>query len=267
MRRFESRVVMTSLCVMICFLLEVQGKEVKVGFGQSKAPFVIEKSGTGLEIDIFREALAYKGHSLSVEHFSNKRLQRVLKDMKTLDAVATVQKDLKDGFHYVANFVVFDNYAISRLEDQLKLKKIADLKGLKVVTWQNAHQDLGAVFKEMFKPLPFAPYKEMYREESSQRRQNIAFWRKSTQVIIIDKTIFLWYQQQLSRVLNTKGAVRYHPIFSGKTYFYAGFRDAQIAKDFSEGLEHLKSTGRYRELYELYTDFSKKKVIDSSSGL
>ncbi|MFT6909213.1 MAG: hypothetical protein ACJAS1_005929 [Oleiphilaceae bacterium] len=41
-------------------------KEVVIGFGKNKVPFVIKEAGQSLEIDIFREALAFNGHTLSI---------------------------------------------------------------------------------------------------------------------------------------------------------------------------------------------------------
>ena len=43
-------------------------KDVVIGFGKNKAPFVIKETGEGLEIDIFREALAFKGHTLVISN-------------------------------------------------------------------------------------------------------------------------------------------------------------------------------------------------------
>lgn len=243
-------------CLLISF--HTSAKELTVGFGQNRSPFVIDKSGKGLEIDVFREALAHKGHTLTVEHFSNKRLAVVLEKIPRIDAVAAVQAKPGDKFHYVPKYMVYDNFAISRKKDKLKIKTIADLKGHSIVTWQNAYRDLGPEYNQLFNPKGNEAYKLRYQELVSQRTQNITFWRNGAQVIIIDKTIFLWHKKQLSDVLDTSAELVYHPIFSGKTFFHAGFRDPQIAKDFEEGLKHLKETGRYDELYRKYTEFSTK---------
>lgn len=235
----------------------VFAKELHVGFGQFKTPYVFEKDKKGLEIDLFREALAYKGHTLKVYHFSKKRLQKVLATMPKIDAVATVQKKEGDGFYYIPEFSFFENYVISRKADGLKIRRIEDLKDLRVVAWQNAHVDLGLKFNSFYKS--HFEGKEKYKEMTSQRSQNVAFWRKTTDVVIADKTIFLWYKSQVSEVIDTSEEVLYHPIFSGKTQFYAGFRDEALAKDFEKGLKHLKKTGRYDAIYKKYRNFRKVK--------
>ena len=239
----------------ILFVLPAKGlaDELRVGFGQDKPPFVIGKSKTGLEIDIFREALAYKGHSMEVNHMPNKRLQIALLENPDIDAVATVRQDAGDGLYYVDEFMYFDNYAISKMEDNLDINNVSDLKGKSVITWQNAYRDLGPEFEETFKPNPPEEYKSKYREHPSQEGQNLMFWGDRAEVIVIDKTIFGWYRQQLSDRTDTTPEVAFHSIFSGRTYFQAAFKSEALAQDFEEGLMHLKETGRYDELYNKYT--------------
>lgn len=244
------------IALIMLFLLPgpVFSEEVVVGFGIDKPPFVIGSSRAGLEIDIFREALAHKGHTLKVAHLPNRRLQRALRIMQGIDAVATVREVPGDGLYYVDNFVYFDNYAISRKKDNLKINEISDLKGRSIVAWQNAYRDLGATFERLFEPGKSTPYNKDYMEHSSQEGQNAMFWKGRVEVIIIDKTIFEWYRNHLSRKYDTTADVVYHPIFSGRTDFQVAFKRRELAEDFEEGLNHIKETGVYEELYEKYTE-------------
>lgn len=238
--------------IILIFSAKGWADELTVGFGQDKPPFVIGKTKTGLEIDIFREALSYKGHSMKVHHMPNKRLQLALLGTQNIDAVATVRQVPGDGLYYVDEFMYFDNYAISKSKDNLEINAIPDLVGLRVVTWQNAYRDLGPEFENTFQPNPPEEYKTLYIEHSSQEGQNLMFWRERAEVIVIDKTIFGWYRQQLSEEADTTPEVTYHSIFSGKTYFQAAFKSEELARDFEEGLKHLKDTGRYDQLYNEY---------------
>lgn len=236
------------------FIFPAKGwtNELRVGFGQDKPPFVIGRTKTGLEIDIFREALAYKGHSMEVHHMPNKRLQIALLNKQDIDAVATVRQVPGDGLYYVDEFIYFDNYAISKVEDNLDINEVSDLIGLRVVTWQNAYRDLGPEFESIFQPDPPEEYKNLYTEHSSQEGQNLMFWGDRAEVIVIDKTIFGWYRQQLSEETDTTPDVTFHNIFSGRTYYQAAFKSEELARDFEEGLKYLKLTGRYAQLYNEY---------------
>ncbi|MBB3060172.1 substrate-binding periplasmic protein [Microbulbifer rhizosphaerae] len=239
---------------ILCLLSDKGFSEnVVVGFGIDKPPFVIGSSKKGLEIDIFREALAYKGHTLEVVHLPNKRLQKALLTIQGIDAVATVRQVPGDGLYYVDDFVYFDNYAISRKKDNLKINKVSDLVGNSIVAWENAYRDLGATFEELFQPVPPKPYKKYYIEHSSQKGQNEMFWRGRSQIIIVDKAVFEWHRKQLGKKYDTTAEIVYHSIFSGKTYFQAAFKSKELAKDFEEGLKHIKRTSMYDHLYKKYT--------------
>lgn len=226
--------------------------ELRVGFGQDKPPFVIGRTKSGLEIDIFREALAHKGHSMEVHHMPNKRLQIALLNKQDLDAVATVRQVPGDGLYYVDEFIYFDNYAISKVEDNLEINEVSDLIGRRVVTWQNAYRDLGPEFESIFQPNPPEEYKNLYTEHASQEGQNLMFWGGRAEVIVVDRTIFGWYRQQLSEETDTTPEVTFHDIFSGRTYYQAAFKSEELARDFEEGLKYLKLTGRYAQLYNEY---------------
>lgn len=215
-------------------------------------PFVIGTTKTGLEIDIFRKALEYKGHSMKVYHLPNKRLQLALLGTQNIDAVATVRQVPGDGLYYVDDFIYFDNYAISKSKDNLEINEVSDLIGLRIITWKNAYRDLGPEFESTFKPSPPDKYKNLYAEHYSQEGQRLMFWRDRAEVIVIDKTIFEWYRQQLSEDADITPEVIYHPIFSGRTYFQAAFKSEELARDFEEGLQHLKDTERYDQLYKEY---------------
>lgn len=238
--------------MILTFSAKIWSDELTIAFGQDKPPFVIGKTKTGLEIDIFREALEYKGHSMKVLHLPNRRLQRALIAENEIDGVATVRQVPGDGLYYVEKFVYFQNYAITKARDGLEINKVADLIGLSVVAWQNAYRDLGPEFESAFQPYPPEEYKKLYRELHSQESQHLMFWKNRAKVIVTDKTIFEWYRKQLGKELNTTPEVIYHSIFSGKTYFQAAFRSEQLAKDFDEGLKHIKNKGRYNQLYNKY---------------
>ena len=226
-----------------------------IGFGQNKAPYVIGKSGTGIEIDIFREALSYKGHSMKIGYFPNKRLPYALRNIQKINGVAGVRQTSDDGFYYVDKYIFFENYAISKKIDQLNINKIADLKGLTIVAWQNAYQDLGTEYYNFFKPYGEShAVKTNYFEIPDQENQNAMFWAGRAKIIIVDKAIFAYYKILLGKKHNTSIDVKYHAIFSGKTYFQAAFKSRELANDFEEGLRHIQTTGRYEAIYKKYTE-------------
>jgi len=228
----------------------VDARDLVIAHGLDKPPFVFGSDMHGLEIDIVREALAYKGHSMQVVHVPNKRLQVAIQTAG-VDGAATV-REAHDGSYYSDDFITFENYAITRRSAGIRLDGVNDLKGHSVVAWQNAYRDLGSEFEAAFNPDVKEPYLEGYSELASQRSQNMMFWFGRAQVIIVDKTIFLWYQKDLTKEIDTSAEVVFHNIFPRRTHFQVAFKERAIRDDFNEGLRHLRKTGRYQHLVDAY---------------
>lgn len=223
--------------------------EITVGFGNDKPPFVFGRDGKGLEIDIFREALAESGHHLKVLHFNNDALVEAVAKGR-VDAVATARTNDPELCR-VERFVRFDNVAVSLESQQLAIHGIEDLAGHRVVAWQGAYQDLGESFYGMFAP-ESSNGAGRYLEHHSQEAQVKMFWMNRADVLIIDKVIFEWYRSQLSPDFESRRPVQFHWIFSSPTYFPALFKDNALCDQFRDGLEKLKASGRYEELYGSY---------------
>lgn len=222
----------------------------KIAFGEKRPPFVYEENNKwkGFEIDIVREALKYKGHTLSNEvHFSNKRLERALEF--GCDGAASVQ-EIGDGMFYSDDFISYKNYAISKKKDSIKIEKIEDLTKYSTVAWQNAYINLGEEYTKYFGPE--SKDLKKYREFVNQSNQNKFFWLGRAQVIIVDKSIFQWYQKELAEKYYTNMEIVYHNIFPEETIYLVKFKSKKIRDDFNIGLKYLKETGKYRELIDAY---------------
>lgn len=227
-------------------------KDVVIAFGKNKAPFVIKETGQGLEIDIFREALAFKSHTLSVVHVNNKGLLPAL-ILGHVDGVATA-RDSQHRFCEVEKFIAFDNVVISLKSRNLNINKIQDLTQYTLIAWGKAYQDLGDEFNELFKPNSEGNFPSGYFEHHNQEAQNSMFWAGRTDLMAVDTTIFGWYKKQLSTQYPTDQAVQIHRIFGDKTYFPALFRDKNLCEDFRAGLANLKKEKRYLQLFNKYAN-------------
>lgn len=228
----------------------LSARELLIAFGIDKPPFVFGQERRGLEIDIVRAALAGKGYTVRVAHVANLRLQIAIREMG-VDGAASVRRR-NDGNFYSDDFITYQNFAITHKADRIELHHVEDLKGHTIVAWQNAWHDLGPAFEQAFNPGVKLPYRKKYFELASQRSQNAMFWLGRAEVILVDKTIFLWYRKALAHDMNTTAAVTFHDLFPERTAFQVAFKDRQVRDDFNEGLRHLRESGRYQQLYERY---------------
>jgi polar amino acid transport system substrate-binding protein len=241
---------------LFCFFqMEAAADELIVGFAYTKPPFVfatppiesrfydMRNSGLGMEVDIFRAALAFKGHTLKPSYFSYDQLSQALKDGK-IDAAATVRADFKNRFYSDA-FIRFHNFAITKNKNNMALHTIADLSDKSIVAWQGATHDLGKTFENTVQD------NNKYREIGSQKEQCALFINDEADVLVIDKTIFKWWHKELSK---QKDAVSYHDLFPGETIFLAGFQSEKMRDDFDEGLKTIKESGVYNQIISNYVD-------------
>ncbi|WP_168171455.1 transporter substrate-binding domain-containing protein [Lacimicrobium sp. SS2-24] len=243
------RLILMSLFVF-CPLAEAE--RLTVAFGIDKPPYVMGQTRIGLEVDIFREALAVKGHDLLVVHLNNMKLREALDNISQLDAVTTQKPQPDSPWHFVEDFTYYHNFAMSRQADDIDIEEIADLSRYQVVAFEGASEFLGGEFQRLFGKGGSST--RFYQETASQRRQMAMFWTGKAEVVVADKTVFDWYRQSMELQLGTGEPVRYHDIFPDKTWYGVYFRDAIMAEDFAEGLAEIKANGLYDLLYKNYTE-------------
>jgi len=230
-------------------------KDVVVAFSPYKPPYVIDKEGRGLEIDIVREALALEGLTLKIDFFDRRHLRSAIK-FDRVDAAAGLQL-AGDGLYYSNVYISFQNTIISRSEDSIKLNSISDLKGHKFAAWRGAHQTLGKAFNDVSEN----GKSPSYLEYDNQLIQNKMLWSHRIDLLIIDRFVFNWYRQRLSKSFVTTDKVTFHPLLPKKTRYSVGFKVKELQEKFNRGLSKLKQSGRYDELRAEYLEVEKKIPI------
>jgi polar amino acid transport system substrate-binding protein len=71
-------------------------------------------------------------------------------------------------------------------------------------------------------------------------------------VLVIDRSIFQWYRQQLSGKANTEQYIDTHFIFPDTLNFKVAFRNQHIRNEFNMGLAQLRESGVYEAIYARY---------------
>ena len=249
--RFAATLTVFVSCIFFLAGSHGYAKQITVAFTDDIPPFIMEKATQGLEVDIIQAALKHKGHAIKTTlQCPYKRLENIVA-RKGADAAASVrQRD--DGTFYSDNFIAFENYAITQKKSHITLGSITDLKGKTIFTWQNAHRDLGPVFASLFSPAVTAPYIRRYHEIGVQEGQVRMFWRDSSSVIIIDKSIFIWFTKKYAPQAIADDQIVYHEIFPIPTEFQVNFESKAIRDDFNEGLQFIRKNGVYQAIFDKY---------------
>ena len=231
--------------LLIFVMLNIlSAKQINVGVGLSLEPYIIHKSNTGIELDIIKTVLKKAGYSLKVTYLPFLRIPLYLKDKK-IDAATTINEasGIKHVY-YSDSHIFYQNVVVSLKSKHLNITKVSDLKGLKVIAFQNANKYLGKEFKEVIPKLKF------YQELANQKLQVKLLFAKRVDVIILDVNIFKYIRQHLKNI-DTKQAVTISKVFP-KTYYKVGFLDKKVRDKFNIELRKIKKDGTYNKLFKKY---------------
>jgi len=224
-----------------------QKKDLNIAFTFDRPPFMFGKtSSKGIEADIVKEILTSQGYNVNIHQMSNYNMQTILSDNSSFDGVSTVS-ETNDKMYYTNHFIAYENYVITRKKDNLDIKSINDLSKVTFVAWQNAYNDLGKTFYNLFNPKN-GTAKDVYHDESSQENQHKAFFNKEVDAIVVDKTIFKWYKL----ALKNSEKYTFHKIFPRQTTYPAKFKSKKVRDAFNKGLKSIKKSGKYEEIVDFY---------------
>ncbi len=238
-------------------------REITVGFGEGKPPFIMFSggnteviqgvelySGKGIEIDIFRKAFELMGHTLKVKIMPKGRLKRSLRVDNGIDAVSAVNLT-QDKFFYSDKLVTFVDFAVSKASNDIELNKISDLKDYTVGTWPGAYTVLGEEFEKLYGRQ--GTHRHKYFQYSNQLHQNEEFWSDNLEVIILDRYIFAHYKKLLAENYPTQTTkLRFDDVFEGDVVYYAAFKDQKIRDQFNEALAVIRHNGIYQKIIDNY---------------
>ena len=127
-----------SACALLLGL-SCQADEVKVGFGDRMPPYCLPQTESGIEVDIFREALAFRGHILKPVFYPLKRVAVAFKAKQIDAAMIDSGMDLRAyGGIYAQSAVIYDNVFITLADRHLKIAAPGDLRNLHVLAFPGA---------------------------------------------------------------------------------------------------------------------------------
>lgn len=226
-----SKLCLSLLSGLLLLILNSQlhARELILATSKSIPPYIVEADQSGLQIDIVRRTLEKAGHSIKQTIFtSNKRAEQLLRENK-VDAVINAPASLNDL--YISEPVIFyKNIAISLAKNNIQIASVADLQGLRVMGFQNAHVFLGPAFERMAADNP------SYEESVNQNAQLTQLYRESIDVIVLDQLIFNHFNKHYYFDGNIPELVKFHDIFPRSPRTLA-FRDVGLRDQFNNALK------------------------------
>ena len=235
--------------LLLSFALPAGAANVRMAFGDNLPPYILVRSSSGIEVDIVREALAYRGHVLQPLFMPMGHIPMVFVAGKADAIMMDVGQDMAvAGGVYGDPPVVYDNVMYTLARRRLSLKKPDDLDKLWILSFVGA----GNRYPDWLGKREHTPF---YSERNNQAVQPQLLAMGRYDVVVSDRTIFTYYlrQQQKTDLKFRMPPVDEHRLPAADPRAYRPvFRDAAVRDDFNAGLAWLRKSGRYDAIYHRY---------------
>ncbi len=222
--------------------------DIHMAFGEKIPPFCFPETDSGIELDVMRDALAYRGHVLVPHYYSFARIPVAFKAGDVDAAMTDLGEDMAAwGAHYGDPAVFYDNVFFTLSDRKLAIRKPDDLQGLSVLSFPGGAKRypewLDAVRKS-----------GRYFEQNDQALQVLTLDRGRYDVILSDRNIFRYFslQLKLNRSFKPKAVTAHEFVKLNPLDYRPVFRDKKIRDDFNAGLRQLKESGRFEAIYQKY---------------
>jgi polar amino acid transport system substrate-binding protein len=229
-------------------LAPLQAANISMAFGEKIPPFCFPETDTGIELDVMREALAFRGHVLVPRYFSFARIPVAFKARDVDAAMTDLGEDMTAwGALYGDPAVYYDNMFFTLSERKLVIRKPEDLQGLSVLSFPGGAKRY---------PLWLDSVKRAgrYYEQNDQALQVLTLDRGRYDIILSDRNIFRYFTTVLKlnnsfrpKAVTAHGFVKLDPMD-----YRPVFWDKKVRDDFNAGLKNLKDTGRFEAIYQKY---------------
>jgi len=217
--------------------------EIVVAVQLDTPPYVLNKATQGIEIELVKKI--FEGQNMRFVQMPYEQLETAVPEQKADMAVGV--RHIHDGVAYSKDFITFANVAISKKSDGLEIDSVADLDGHPIFAWQDAYDELGDEFAALYSPP--ARSGRSYVEVGDQREQVRRFWAAPGAVLVIDRSIFGYFNAALG---HSADEVAVHDIFAGATNFKVGFKDPNTRDEFDQQLTKLCASGDYARILARY---------------
>ena len=201
----------------------------------------------GIEYQIVSRIFQQAGIQVEYELHGYSRLLKQFTDNK-LDCASPVAIEVS-GAHYTEPYLPFEDVAISLQKAELTINSMADLRGKRIVAYQQAQTVLGENFSQ-------AVAASNYIELAERELQLELLFSDRVDVVVGERRI----SHYLAAKLAPEKLLKTHHLFGEKYYPAACWRE-EYTNLFNQGLVQLRQKG---ELAEILMRFNTPVVISAN---
>lgn len=197
-----------------------------------------ESKVVGIHPEIIRRSFAASEYR---PYFSIYGYSRLLSEFnaKKIDFASPLTRSLPGVYHSL-KYLPFRTVAMALKERNLEVARVADLKGLRIIAFQQAKNVLGSEFN-----LLMAQQSDKYTEFSERDRQLKMLFRKRADIVIGERRIL----SSLAERLAPEQPVEVFSIFE-IDIFTAGARDQKVISAFDRGVRALLRSGEFHRILQ-----------------
>lgn len=234
--------------IILSLFATLDAKELNVVFSYSTPPYVF-KDGSGIVASIVEESLAYKKHTLKPVFVNIGRSFEMFKH-GYVDATSIIKKTSGLEAYYSDYFMQYHNAAFALKSKHYNIGKIEDLSDYNFIAFQNACKYLGETFEKVT-----IKADKKYSEVADQKQQVYMLLKDRIDIIVMDRHIFQFYKNELISEGKIEKNIQttLYELFE-PTQYRTAFKDEKLRDDFNEGVKYLKSSGRYEQIYNEYSN-------------
>lgn len=236
------------LVFVLAFSANVKADDVSMAFGEKIPPFCFPETNSGIEVEVIREALAVKGHTLVPRYYPFARVPIAFQKKEVYSAMTDLGIDMTPhGGFYGETAVTYDNVFITLKSLNREIKTPADLEGLSVVSFQGA----AARYPEWLAKLQT---NGKYTELSDQNLQVQLLMSGRYDTILSDKNIFKYFLIKARDNPNFKeqAYIEHHFTVVNPKNYRPVFNSAALRDDFNIGLRKIKKNGLLKAIFDKY---------------
>ncbi|PIW59768.1 transporter substrate-binding domain-containing protein [Shewanella sp. CG12_big_fil_rev_8_21_14_0_65_47_15] len=234
------RLLLISLLILPTYAVSVS---LTIGSVLNCPPYILEDTGSGLEIDIIKAAFREMGLPVNFKFYSRKR-QLLYFNKERVDAVMTMSQLNGVRGYWSDSYIEYSNVAISLASRQLKINSIAELQNYSIMAFENAHILLGPEFAAVAE-------KTNYSEVSNQLSQNNMLYLGRIDTVVADRYVFTQLNKLVEKSIDPLQTVSYHLVFPPTPYRIV-FHNSVARDIFNRGLAKIKANGVYEALVVQY---------------
>jgi polar amino acid transport system substrate-binding protein len=208
--------------------------------GIDKAPYIHIASSSGYELELLKLLAKQLGYSARFVHVPNGRLLDTFQD--GIGDIVTLQPQAIAPYFRTKPYIYYENVVIVAPQYSQRVNKIADLAGLRVQAFQNAHQYLGEAYRAAI------PTFASYHEVVEQQYLPDLLYKKRLDALVMDRFIFQHYCHHCH---DPQWRYAVKPLFAHNPYHLLA-RNETTANALDKALLHLEKTGQIKELQQRF---------------